>query len=76
VAGEAFVFTEFSGEPQCFLTEVQLCAELQRVGFMPDPGVPIREYNLPKPGMLTTGRVPVIYEAAFRRGAVPTTGTV
>ena len=76
VPGEAFVFTEFSGEPQCFLTEAQLCAELQRVGFMPDPSVPIREYNLPKPGMLTTGTAPVIYEAAFRRAALPTAGAV
>ena len=37
VAGEPFVFTEFSGEPQCFLTEAQLDAELRRVGFVRDP---------------------------------------
>jgi len=69
VAGEAFVFTEFSGEPQCFLTEGQLDAELHRVGFVRDPGVPFHEYNLPQPGSLSTGHVPVIYEAAFRREA-------
>ena len=69
VAGEPFVFTQFSGEPQCFLTEAQLDAELHRVGFARDPGVPFREHNLPKPGMLSTGRAPVIYEAAFRREA-------
>lgn len=67
VAGEPFVFTEFSGEPQCFLTEAQLNAELRRVGFVPDPSVPFHEYNLPKPGTLSTGKAPVIYEAAFRR---------
>ena len=67
VAGEPFVFTEFSGEPQCFRTEAQLDAELARVGFMRDAGVPFHEYNLPKPGMLPTGNAPVIYEAAFRR---------
>jgi ubiquinone/menaquinone biosynthesis C-methylase UbiE len=69
VAGEPFVFTQFSGEPQCFLTEAQLDAELRRVGFARDPGVRFHEYNLPKPGMVPTGTVPVIYEAAFRREA-------
>jgi ubiquinone/menaquinone biosynthesis C-methylase UbiE len=67
VAGEPFVFTQFSGEPQCFLTEAQLRAESGRVGFAPDPSVPFREYNRPQPGALMTGTLPVIYEAAFRR---------
>jgi SAM-dependent methyltransferase len=66
VAGEPFVFTQFSGEPQCFLTEAQLVAELGRVGFAPDPGVPFREYNRPQPQALAGGTMPVIYEAAFR----------
>ncbi len=66
VAGEPFVFSQFSGEPQCFLTEAQLVAELGRVGFAPDPGVPFKEYNRPQPGALSTGTMPVIYEAAFR----------
>jgi ubiquinone/menaquinone biosynthesis C-methylase UbiE len=66
VAGEPFVFTEFSGQPQCFLTEAQLLAEFAGAGFVPDPAVPLTEYNLPRPGALPTGRVPVIYEAAFR----------
>lgn len=67
VAGEPFVFTQFSGEPQCFLTEAQLVAELGRVGFAPDPSVPLREYNRPRAGALMTGTLPVIYESAFRR---------
>ena len=67
MAGEPFVFTQFSGEPQCFLTEAQLVAEFGRVGFVRDPSVPFREYNLPQPGALSTGTTPVIYEAAFRR---------
>ena len=67
VAGEPFVFTEFSGEPQCFLTETQLDSELARAGFVRDAGVHFHEYNLPKPGRLPTGKAPVIYEAAFRR---------
>lgn len=70
VAGEPFVFTQFSGEPQCFLTEAQLVAELGRVGFAPDPSVPFREYNRPQPGALTTGTMPVIYEATFRRETI------
>ena len=69
VAGEPFVFTQFSGEPQCFLTDAQLYAELHRVGFVRDPSVLFHEYNLAKPGALSTGTVPVIYEAAFRREA-------
>ncbi len=66
VAGEPFVFTQFSGQPQCFLTASQLVAELAAAGFAPDPGVPLTEYNRARPGALVTGSVPVIYEAAFR----------
>lgn len=68
VGGEAFVFTQFSGEPQCFLTEVQLVSELGAAGFMREPSVPLSEYNRPGPGTLRGG-APVIYEAAFRRDA-------
>jgi SAM-dependent methyltransferase len=66
VAGEPFVFTQFSGLPQCFLTEAQLVSELGVAGFTLDPDVPITEYNRPRPGMLHGGTAPVIYEAAFR----------
>lgn len=65
--GEPFVFTEFSGQPQCFLTEEQLFAELGEAGFAPDLTVPLSEYNRPRPGSLCGGGGPVIYEAAFRR---------
>ena len=67
VLGESFVFTQFSGEPQCFLTEPQLLAELGAAGFVPDPEVPLRELNRPRSGMLATAGTPVIYEAVFRR---------
>lgn len=67
VPGEPFVFTEFSGQPQCFLTEPQLVAELGAAGFVPDPAVPLTEYNRPRPGSLPSGGAPVIYEASFRR---------
>ncbi len=67
VEGEPFVFTQFSGQPQCFLTREQLVAELARAGFVPDPGVTFTEHNLPPPGVAHTPRPPVIYEASFRR---------
>jgi SAM-dependent methyltransferase len=67
VAGEPFVFTEFSGQPQCFLTEEELFAELAAAGFAPDPAVPLTEYNRPRQASLGGGGGPVIYEAAFRR---------
>ena len=67
VAGEAFVFTEFSGRPQCFLTERQLVEELGAAGFVPDRGVPLTEYNRPQGASLHRSGAPVIYEAAFRR---------
>lgn len=65
VDGETFVFTQFSGAPQCFLTGPQLLAELQSAGFSPDPTLPLRELNRPGPGLRTTG-APVIFEGAFR----------
>lgn len=64
--GEPFVFTQFSGQPQCFLTEAQLIAEMRTAGFVADQRVPITEYNRPAPGRLRAGGPPVIYEAAFR----------
>jgi len=66
VAGEPFVFTQFSGQPQCFLTDAQLVAELREVGFMADAAVPLTEHNRPRPGELRTGGPPIIYEGAFR----------
>lgn len=66
VAGEAFVFTQFSGAPQCFLTKPQLLAELRAAGFAPDPELPLRELNRPAPGSLRAGGGPIIYEGGFR----------
>lgn len=68
VRGEPFVFTEFSGQPQCFLTAEQLVAEMGGAGFVPDGAVPLTEHNRPAPGLSCRGG-PVIYEAAFRRSA-------
>lgn len=66
VEGQPFVFTRFSGTPQCFLTDHELVREMARVGFTPDPAVPITEYNR-RPAPAIAGP-PVIYEAAFRFG--------
>lgn len=66
VPGEPFVFTQFSGQPQCFLSDDQLIAELADGGFSPDPEVPLTEYNRPQTGP-RCGGAPVIYEATFRR---------
>jgi ubiquinone/menaquinone biosynthesis C-methylase UbiE len=66
VSGEPFVFTQFSGQPQCFLTQDQLIAELAQAGFRLDPDEPFTEHNRPRPGTLPTGRAPVIYEGVFR----------
>ena len=66
VSGEAFVFTQFSGSPQCFLTEDQLLEELRAAGFAPDPELPLRELNRPAQGSLACGGGPVIYEGGFK----------
>src|SRR4051812_28324363 len=66
VPGEAFVYTQFSGQPQVFLTADQLTRELSRAGFTPDPAVPLIEHNVPRPGSLTAQAAPVIFEAAYR----------
>jgi SAM-dependent methyltransferase len=68
VPGEPFVFTEFSGEPLCFLTGQQLVEELAAAGFEMDPVLPLRELNRRQPGAVQTGP-PVIFEGLFR--AVP-----
>jgi len=70
VADESFVFTQFSGQPQCFLTEDQLIAELGAAGFVADPDVPTTEYNRRLPGSVP-GSAPAIYECAFRRTERP-----
>jgi len=67
VSGESFVFTQFSGQPQCFLTAEQLVTEMAAAGFRPDPTVPLRELNRPQ-GALRTSGAPVVYEGVFQRG--------
>lgn len=63
VRGESFVFTQFSGEPQCFLTEDQLLNELGSAGF--EPLGRFHEHNRPRVGQLNLAG-PVIYEGILR----------
>jgi ubiquinone/menaquinone biosynthesis C-methylase UbiE len=66
LAGESYVYDQFSGVPQIFLTMEQLIEELGAAGYEPDPAVPLTELNRPRATTLaTTG--PVILEGAFRR---------
>ncbi len=67
VAGEPFVFTQFSGKPQLFLTEHQLVAELGAAGFVLEPSYPLKEHNRPAGAKLIGATVPAIYEGVFRR---------
>lgn len=69
VSGERFVYTQFSGTPQCFLTRAQLVEEMAEAGFIEDAAIPFTEHNLPEAGRLHVRRTPVIFEAAFRRSA-------
>ena len=66
VPNESFVFTQFSGQPQCFLTAEQLLTELPAVGFVADPRIPLRERQPRQPGSLYNRCTPVIYEGIFR----------
>ena len=70
--GESFVFTQFSGEPQCFLTADELVAEMADAGFEQEPSHSLRELNRPH-GSLRTSGTPVIYEGLFRRTPSHTT---
>lgn len=66
--GESLTFTQFSGQPQVFLSEDALGAELTAAGFDPDPSVPLVEHNAPTSRTLhVAGGGPVIYEGGFRR---------
>lgn len=66
VAGQRYVYDQFSGSRQIFLTDAQLIDELQAAGFAPDAAVPLTEHNRTGRSMLAAAG-PVIYEGAFRR---------
>lgn len=66
IRGETFTYTEFSGEPQCFLTREELLDELAATGFVPDRGVPLSEHGASRHGAVAGGHAPIVHEAAFR----------
>lgn len=66
VAGEPYAYTEFSGQPQTFLTREQLVTELAASGFVLDDAIPFEEHNKPPEGTVHALRTPVLLEAAFR----------
>jgi SAM-dependent methyltransferase len=67
VPGESFIFTEFSGQRQCFLTLDQLVVEMSAAGLIADPGEPIVEHNRRDAGALVALRTPVIHEGIFEK---------
>lgn len=67
VEGETFVFTQFNGEPCCFLREEEIIRELHEAGFERDSAGPLTEYNCPPPPYNAVQRPPVIYEGTFTR---------
>jgi SAM-dependent methyltransferase len=69
IDGESFVFTQFSGSPQCFLTEEELVGQLAAAGFVRDNAVPLHELNRRAPNSLPARGAPVIYEGTFRRSS-------
>ena len=63
--GESFVFTQFSGQPQCFLTEEQSSANSpRRLRARPVASAPRAQPTAE--GALRTSTAPVIYEGLFR----------
>ena len=53
-AEQTFIYRQFSGQPQCFLTESQLFSEMQVAGFERDAAVPFVEHNRPTSAALRT----------------------
>lgn len=66
IDGEPYAYTEFSGQPQTFLTRAQLVGELAHAGFILDASIPFEEHNTPPAGTVHALRTPVLLEAAFR----------
>lgn len=66
VAGEPYIFTQFSGEPQCFLSRPQLIEELDAVGFVRASGERVKEIDLRQAHSEQRLNAPVIHEGIFR----------
>lgn len=69
--GQAFTYSCWNGEPQCFLSEEEILELLGEAGFVRDAPGPLTEYNVPRPGELRAGGPPVIFEGTFVRADAP-----
>lgn len=69
VSDETIVFTQFSGQPQCFVTHEQLIDVLGGAGFALDETLPFTEHNRRSGRTMDHARTLVIFEAAFKFGA-------
>jgi SAM-dependent methyltransferase len=67
VPGERWTFTQFGGEPQVFLTEDEVVAELRAAGFERDPAGPLTHLNVRGPLAVAAKGPPAIWEGTFRR---------
>ena len=66
VPGEAFVFTQFAGEPQCFLTEAESWRSSSAPGSRRTRRGRSPSTTARVPGRTLTHGGPVIYEGTFR----------
>ena len=66
VPGETIVFTQFSGQPQCFVARDQLIDMLGEAGFALDEHFPLTEHNRRGISAAHCGGAPVIFEGVFR----------
>lgn len=67
VPGERFTFTQFGGEPQVFLAEDELVAELAAAGFVRSPPGPLTLHNARGALSVAAKGPPAIWEGTFRR---------
>lgn len=65
--GETFVFSSWNGEPQCFLTEAEIIAELGLAGFAREREGPLTEYNARAAAARIVRGPPAIFEGTFVR---------
>ena len=67
VPGQRLTFTQFGGEPQVFVTEEELIAELAAAGFARDPAGPLARHNTRGALTVAAQGPPEIWEGTFRR---------
>ncbi len=66
-AGQRFIFRGTSGDEHCYLTAEELTSELARVGFTPDPALPLVEHDATRTDATRLAPGAAFLEAAFHR---------